>query len=237
MKRKVSTLKLILIALAILITMSISPETMATEFKAMPYNEKYIEWLNLPEEERKSTIAPAMYVTNLDNYERSAFGRSLGRAFSKYNLLDDISLKVKNQMRTEQCWTFSATTQLESYMAKVNSKTVEYSPRHMEYSTAKTFLDGINEYGFNRQINAGGSMNIAYAYMTNGSGPVLEKDMPFVNTSQKINLSDIKGKKVQAQLKEYIEFSSIYKEISEGRVKYTNGQTGSARVEYTHTHK
>lgn len=235
MSRKFSTLRLIFITLAILITMSISNKTMATEFKTMTYNEKYIEWLNLSEEEKNSTIAPAIYVTNINSDTLSSFSRRLVRASIKYNLLDDISLKVKNQMGTNQCWAFSATTQLESYMAEVNSKTVEYSPRHMEYSTVKTFLDGTNEYGFNRQVNSGGTVSIAYAYMTNGSGPVLEKDMPFVNTSQKINLSDIKGKTVQAQLKEYIEFPSIYKEINNGSIKYTNGQTDSAKVEYTQT--
>lgn len=233
-KRNVLT-KLIGIFIIILL-MHITNVSMAAEYEAIAYNEKYAEWMNLPEEEREKTIAPPMYVRNINNYSQriSTFrnSRLLG-TISKYSLLDNISLKLKNQQSTGQCWAFSTTTQLESYMAKVKSKTVEFSPRHMEYSTSKTFLDGTNPYGFNREVNVGGNAFLGYTYMTQGQGPVLESDMPFANTSEKINLSEIQGKTVQAQLEEFIYFPAIYKEIENGVITYTNGQTGSNRVEYT----
>lgn len=238
MKKQKWYLKQIMGILAIGLLLGITHPTMAMELETKPYNEKYIEWVNLPEEERQGTIAPAMYVKNIENEATTFSMRNNVRLLGtnrQYSLLDTISLKLKNQMQTGQCWAFSTTTQLESYMAKINKKTVEYSPRHIEYSTAKTFLDGINPDGFNREVNSGGNFLFSYAYMARGQGPILEKDMPFVNTSEKIRLSEIQNKTTQAKLEEFKVFPSIYKEKINGKVIYTNGQTGSDKIVYTNT--
>ena len=201
-------------------------------------NEKYIEWLELSEEEQKKVVTPAVYVKSIqDNVKNlgESFKQRIVGASSSFNLRNSINLKVKNQMQTEQCWAFATTTQLESYMALKKNKSVEYSPRHMEYSTAKTFTDGTNPFGFNRSVNSGGNSFLAYSYMASGLGPVLETDMPFVNTTRLISLSEIQNKTVQAQLKEFIMFPSIYKEKSGNSIIYSNGQTGDNRVEYTQT--
>ncbi len=124
----------------------VSAET--AEFKSKKYSDKYIEWLELSDEERKNTIAPPMYAKNIEEEATTGPTRIytfyLG-ASRQYNLRDEISgLKIKNQQQTEQCWAFATTTQLESYMLKINNNNMEFSPRHIEYSTARTFLDGIN---------------------------------------------------------------------------------------------
>ena len=61
----------------------------------------------------------------------------------------------------------------------------------MEYTTSKTFLDGINTNGYNREVGSGGNSAMALSYYTSGLGPVLEKDMPFQNSEAKVNLSEI----------------------------------------------
>ena len=78
----------------------------------------------------------------------------------------------------------------------------------MEYSTTKTFLNNqINENGFNRAPGDGGSSALARAYLTNGMGAIDEKDMPYVDSNELINISEIKNKKVTSQVYDITEFS------------------------------
>ena len=47
----------------------------------------------------------------------------------------------------------------------------EFSVRHCNYATARdSFVDGINEYGYNRKAEDGGKPIFAYRYLTNGLG-------------------------------------------------------------------
>lgn len=232
-------IKLIMIALITCLELSMLSVVYADELtiETKKINDKYIKWLELSDEEREGLIAPQIYVKNIQN-ETTTYStfrqRSLG-ATTKYNLRDSIYLKIKDQMDTAQCWAFATTTQLESYMAKLQNKVVEYSPRHIEYSTVRTFLDGENEYGYNRGVDSGGNAYLSYSYMTSGRGPILEKDMPFVNTSKKVNLSEIQNKEVQGQLEEFTFFPGIYKEKNGNTITYSNGQTGANKIVYTKT--
>ena len=109
-----------------------------------------------------------------------------------------------------------------------------FSERHMDYATSKTFLDGINPEGFNREIGKGGIPICGLAYLTNGQGAVLEANMPFENNENKINLSEI-DKPVDTIVTDYVILPRInkrYERDSSGNtisVKYYN----SAGNEYT----
>lgn len=140
-------------------------------------------------------------------------------ASSSFDLRDVIDINVKDQKSVDSCWTYAATSAVETNMALKYGYSSIYSPRHMEYATSKTFLDGINPIGFNREVNDGGNPDIALAYLTNGSGLVLEEDMPFEESTSKINLSEIDIESV-AQVKEYKNFASIDKKIVDGVTKY-----------------
>ena len=104
----------------------------------------------------------------------------------------------------------------------------------MDYATSKTFLDGINPEGFNREIGKGGIPICGLAYLTNGQGAVLEANMPFENNENKINLSEI-DKPVDTIVTDYVILPRInkrYERDSSGNtisVKYYN----SAGNEYT----
>lgn len=102
----------------------------------------------------------------------------------------------------------------------------------MVYATAKTFTDGINPLGHNREVKSGGNSSIAMAYYTSGRGPVLESDMPFSLNEEQISLSEIKGKTVQKKVTDYIVFPTILKsKNSDGSINYTDEQKTTSYTE------
>ena len=116
---------------------------------------------------------------------------------------------------TMECWAFSMTSTLESYLAKSGQQVVpRYSERFIDYSTAKTFLDGENPIAYNREVGQGGNAIVALGHFTNGTGAVLEEDMPFEDNENKINLSEIQGKTPQTRVTEAKVFPNINKMYS-----------------------
>lgn len=200
-------------------------ETKKIEVQIDAYTENYQKWLSTSKEEKNNYIEPDPYGTpyyNLETNKRYGLGLSgLGmRTASKYDLRDSINLKVKNQMQTGSCWAFATTTLLESNINLHNrNKSPIFSARHIEYTTSKTFLDGINKNGYNREINTGGNSFYSFSYCTSGLGPVLETSMPFQNSREKINLAEIDKEPVK-KIEEYIRFPSISKEIQNGITIY-----------------
>lgn len=191
-------------------------------------SKSYIKWNNQTEKEKKTSIEPIPFAIDLkDAVKRSNLNQELKLKSSKmpekYDLRNDIILNVKNQKSTNTCWAFTTTSIFESNIAKTQKKSLEFSPRHIEYATSKTFLDGINKKGYNREIESGGNVYLGFNYATAGNGPVLEEDMPFEENTNKIKLSDIDNKKMTTKLEEYRIFPSIEKEINSTEIKYSNG--------------
>ena len=84
----------------------------------------------------------------------------------------------------------------------------DFSEKHMNYSTARSaFLNNeINEYGYTKKVSDGGNVYMATQYMANGLGVVNESDVPFVNSEENIDISEIQNKEVQATLYDTVEF-------------------------------
>lgn len=196
------------------------------------YSIEYKKWLVLSNEERKNYIIPTIYNIDLntDLLEDEA-GESV--LPEKYSLKDKLNLNVRNQENTNFCWAFAASKVFETTYANLNNKVTinELSPRHMAYATSRYFNNNIeNPNGFNRNVDVGGNYFQATAYWANGSGPILEKDMPFVNSMEKINISEIQNKSVQAQLEDATFFPNIYKSYNGlEKINYYNGNG----IEYT----
>lgn len=228
MNKKFSKL---LLTMIIVICVWGGKNTYAMELELKEPTKQYKEWLNLAEEEREKTVEPSRYSieieqTNIEKVRSIANLRLMGDN-SSFDLRENISIILKDQKQTSQCWAFAMTTALETNVALNQKRDVEYSPRHMDYATSRTFLDGTNTLGFNREVGTsilggGGTRYIATAYITSGRGPVLEKDMPFVNSEEKISLSEIEGKEVQLKINSTIEFPNVLKEKVDGKIKYTN---------------
>lgn len=244
MKKQSSKLKIIfsslLIINLILIQFSTGVNAYTSAIQINPNNVQYQKWESLPKEEKSNTIQPSQHSINLnDSIKRSTLNMLKANANSedlpeKYILTDEIPITVKNQQETYQCWAFSAINLLETNNAKLNSGRYKVlSPRHLEYITSKTFLDGTNKKAYNRELGNGGNYLMALGAITAGYAPVTEKDMPFENNQNKINLSDIEGKKVVQKVEQYTELPSIAKEYDSGSIVYTNAIIGEDKKVYT----
>lgn len=145
---------------------------------------------------------------------------------SKYDLRDDVTtIRVKDQGSSKSCWTFSTLSVLETNLQKTKGEYADFSERHMNYATSKTFLNGqINLWGYEREINDGGNPILALSYMTRGSGPILESDMEFSEDESMIDISEIENKNVVKKINNYVVFPSIYKyKMEDGSINYTDG--------------
>lgn len=232
-KNKLSKEKIRVISIgAILFSSIFSGKVFATEFNVnLP--DEYKVWNELTIEEKETTLMPqtnsAQVPENiLNKYEvedvpylvNSLLGKKIGGfdnvsatvSNSRYSLVDLLNLRVEHQGSTTECWAFATLKSMESNIAIENGLTdiPNFSERHADYATSRTFLDGINENGFNRELGNGGLPISALAYLTNGQGAVLEEEMPFEDNEEKINLTEI-DKPVDTVVTDYQILPSIYK--------------------------
>ena len=180
------------------------------EFRMCTLSDEYIEWEKLSDEEKEKVLMPPMCDVDADQIVSNNVGISL---FSDDDVLPatydgrttTFSSKIKNQSSTGSCWAFSTTSALEYYVGKNYQLSFEYSPRHIVYSSVRSFLNGeTNEFGFNRLPSDGGNFFTSTNYFANGLGPVLESDMPFEDNEDTIDISEIQGKEVQLDINDTI---------------------------------
>lgn len=188
----------------------------------LEYTEEFKDWLELEEDEKQKVLMPRLYnieYTSVEYYNPLKSARMLGNNLESYfNLADETEIPenviVKDQMSTGSCWAFATMSSLETNLALRNktnglsTKVYDFSERHLEYATSRTFSDGTNPNSFNRTVG-GGNWYIASAYLTNGSGAINESEMPFENNEKLISLSQIQGKTVTSQVYDTVEFPSV----------------------------
>lgn len=196
--------------------------------KESEYTEEYKRWIKLSDEEKAKQLEPRKYKISqgsnsvyLTNEKTSIFKlkqllKSTPQArFSEQDIIPE-NVKIKNQGNTNSCWAFAELGALETNLAmkdyknSVNKKIYDFSERHMIYATAdKAFLDDkINNNGYRIDINKGGSLLMAQAYLTNGTGAINEEDMPFENNENNIDISEIQNKNIQTTVYDTIVFAT-----------------------------
>lgn len=200
------------------------------------YSEEFKKWLELPEEKRKEVLQPRMYdIPNANSSSKNLFYRMrmLGASNNdRYSLKEIIptNVEIRNQKNTNSCWAFAALSSLETNMALLNYrrgienvKTYDFSERHLEYATSKTFKDDvINDLGYNREVGSGGNWGYAESYLTNGSGAISEEDMQFENNENQIDISEIKNKTIASQVYDTVDFPDYQNETGTNKTQIMN---------------
>ena len=210
------------------------------------YSKSYEEWLKLSKEEREKTTMPPMFdvpyytrdVESNDYFENqyNSILKAIAENTEEYRLDEDgVEVKVKDQGYTNECWAFSLTSVLETTCYKVCKELagLEFSPRHIDYSTVSEFLDKTLEIEtWGREIRDGGNFDTGLSYIVSGKGPILEEDMPAVVDRQEelIDSSEIEGKEVQAKVKEAVYFPTVYKEKNGNEIIYRDSNTSPSNI-------
>jgi len=193
--------------------------------KLCEFSDEYLEWLKLPEEERKKYFRPEIckneeiiindfFTPNLYSFYND-FDSTNDTLPEKYDLrnVNGISYvtSVKDQKETGLCWAFSSLSVIESNL-KREGLDYDLSETHVGYSTSYYFKDGVNEEGrYDYYAGEGGRPFETFStYTTNGKGPILESEMNFDDYYnydaesgldyskylKEINLSEIQNKTV-----------------------------------------
>lgn len=211
-------------------------------------SEAYEIWSNFTEEQKSQSVMPRAYDVEIPDsilseyeYEYNGMPKVLNQLLgktsnpfsnvgsakdSRFNLAEELNLRVEHQGTTTECWAFSLLKSVETSQAlqEGNKDIGNLSERHMDYATSRTFLDGINEAGFDREVGKGGLFVVGLAYLTNGQGAVLESDMPFADEETRINLREI-DKDVDTIVNDYYTLPTIHKEYE----KDSKGNTLSVK--------
>lgn len=140
----------------------------------------------------------------------------------KFDLRDYIKIEVRNQQETNICWAFTATSLLSTHLAYTENEYYTFSPRHMEYVMSNNSLIGIeNKYSSeNKGLEEGGNVDIIKQYFAQGTGPILERNMPFENNSNPINEEDLPLDLTYKQVSEASHILPMYKEWKNGELIY-----------------
>lgn len=202
----------ILILIVIILALITNTKVFAIDAELVT-SEEFKKWLDLPEEERQNVLMPRVCETpkTQATYTNPFYYSSLLKSSfePKYDLRNVIpeNMVIKNQMSTGSCWTFGALATLETNLAMNNynkgilAKEYDFSERHLEYATSNTFTNGDTyKYGLNRTAGKGGSWTLAEYYFGNGTGPIFEETMPFVDGYEKIDLSSFESHSAVAQV-------------------------------------
>lgn len=214
---------LLLLTFILLFSSRVLAKDSASSFQAVNYSDDFKKWLELSEEEKKSTMQPRLYsITSSSPHVQNPFFRALRSYFVPYYNLKDVipsNLVIKNQMQTNSCWAFAALSSLETNLAIADykkgntAKLYDYSERHMEYATSKYFSNNItNPRGYNRTAGDGGQWYTAISYLTNGQGAIAEDEMPFQNNENLIDISEIQNKIIASQVYDTVDFPNYQKE-------------------------
>ena len=231
MKKNIVKLFSLIVAIFMIFSFSFvyANNELESQISKTDYSEEYKEWQKLSDEEKENSIMPrkydiiksqdnATYLKNLKNIFRMQMLLK-GPLMDSYNLKDVIpeNTTIKNQMNTNSCWAFASLGALETNLAMrdYNSSkgpvVYDFSEKHMNYATAKSsFLDNkTNEYGFSKEVSEGGNFYMATQYLTNGLGAIDEEDLPFENSEEDIDISEIQNKEVKTTLYDTAEFESV----------------------------
>lgn len=142
----------------------------------------------------------------------------------RFDLREYIDIEIRNQEDTNTCWAFSATSLLSMHLAYLHDEIYTFSPRHLEYTMSEdAFTDSENKYAYeNKTLDIGGNEEVVKQYYLQGTGPILEKHMPFENNSEPISIEELPLDLTCKQVTNVAHIFPMYKEWVEGELVYSD---------------
>jgi len=142
----------------------------------------------------------------------------------KFDLREYIEIEVRDQKETNTCWAFSSTSLLSAHLAYVQDEIYTFSPRHLEYVMSEDSIVGKeNPYAYESKIlDIGGTEDVFKQYVIQGTGPILEKNMPFENNCEPITEEALPLELQYKQVTEAEHILPMYKEWENGELVYSD---------------
>lgn len=144
------------------------------------YTDEYIEWLNLPSNQKNKTITPPVCKTDESFYKPNLNEKnnSLGDANSEKFDLRDVNgnsyvTPGRSQGNFGNCWAFARIATLESNILVKGLQEQDFSEAHLDIATQNYLLP------INRTFSDGGDQIYVSAYLFDRIGPILESEVPY----------------------------------------------------------
>ena len=200
------------------------------------YSDDFKEWVKLSDEEKNNTLSPKLYnmlddsyISENPIYQAAIVGASVNSRFSLQEKIP-ANLEIRNQRSTSLCWAFAGLSSLETNLALsdyrnglANAKIYDYSERHANYSSTRTFLNGqVNDYGVDRNLGEGGQWYLIETYLTNGKGAIPEENMPFEDNEDVIDISQLDNKNPVTTLYDTVYFDNYNQLSGDARTQTMN---------------
>ena len=142
------------------------------------YTPQYKKYLELSDEQKQNVqVIPNKYGTSLKTYNQNKNASYTSTLPSRFSLADDYNIKVENQGREGNCWTFASLEAIETYLQIHEGITYDFSENHLNYRESYLF-DDTQAY---RDVNTGGNFGYLKDYLIKKIGPTLEEEFPYYN--------------------------------------------------------
>jgi len=145
-------------------------------------DEMYLGWLKW-EEKYQLSLNPSDKVDFINSTVFTSNSSILPPTFDLRNVNgNNYVTPIKDQGRAGNCWAFASIAALESYLLKSEGISYNFSNTiDLSENNLKNVMSSRGEMGMETPTNEGGNSNMAIAYFTRWSGPILESQDEYLS--------------------------------------------------------
>lgn len=138
----------------------------------LEYSYSYREYQKLSEEQQEQLdVIPRKYQVSFDTLGKMS-DNVKDVLPERFNLAEEIDVKVEDQGAYGLCWDFASTKALETNLALNGFGNYDFSELHVDYLMS-------DEFGNYRKLHEGGFFNDYINYLSCNYGPVAEEEIPY----------------------------------------------------------